>query len=62
MFGSYNAGRGNILRAQRIALREGLDTTHWSAIEQGLPQVTGRRSGETIAYVTRVFDIKEVLR
>ena len=62
MLGSYNAGRGNILRAQRIVLREGLDATHWSAIEQKLPQVTGRRSGETIAYVTRVFDIKEVLR
>ena len=62
MFGSYNAGRGNILRAQRIALREGLNATHWSAIEQGLPQVTGRRSEETIVYVTRIFDIKEVLR
>ena len=62
MFGSYNAGRGSILRAQRIALREGLDATHWSAIERWLPQVTGRRSGETLAYVTRIFDIKEVLR
>ena len=62
MFGSYNAGRTNILRAQRVALDDGLDATQWLAIEQGLPQVTGRRSRETVTYVARIFDIKGVLR
>ena len=30
MFGSYNAGRGNILRAQRLALADGLIGTRWA--------------------------------
>lgn len=62
MFGSYNAGRGNILRAQRVAEGDGLDAVRWAAIEQGLPRVTGRRSRETIAYVDRIFLIKKELR
>ena len=62
MFGSYNAGRGNILRAQRVALQDGLNGTLWSSIEVCLPEVTGRHSTETLTYVSRIFDIKEVLR
>ena len=62
MFGSYNAGRASILRAQRVAAGDGLDGTLWSAIEQGLPRVTGRSSGETLRYVDRILDIKQVLR
>ena len=62
MFGSYNAGRQNIRRAQRVAIEQGLDATSWSAIQHALPRVTGRRSGETLAYVARIFDVKQVLR
>jgi len=62
MFGSYNAGRGNILRAQRVALEDGLNGTLWSSIEQCLPVVTGRHSAETVTYVSRIFDIRETLR
>ena len=62
MFGSYNAGRGNILRAQRFALQDGLNGTLWASIEQRLPSVTGSRSRETVAYVSRIFTIKQVLR
>ena len=62
MFGSYNAGRSNILRAQRIALAEGMAGTSWVSIERCLPQVTGRHSRETLTYVSRIFEIKEVLR
>ena len=62
MFGSYNAGRGNILRAQRVALQDGLNGTLWSSIEVCLPEVTGRHSTETLTYVSRVFDIRGVLR
>ena len=62
MFGSYNAGRANILRAQDVAARQGLDGNRWTSIEHGLPSVTGRRAGETLAYVSRIFEIKTVLR
>jgi len=62
MLGSYNAGRANVLRAQRVAVGDGLDGALWSAIEQGLPRVTGRSSAETLQYVDRVINIKQVLR
>ncbi len=62
MFGSYNAGRASILRAQEIALAEGLNVTLWESIARELPRVTGRRSRETVTYVSRILDIKQVLR
>ena len=62
MFGSYNAGRANVLRAQRVAAGDGLDGALWSSIEQGLPRVTGRSSAETLQYVDRIINIKQVLR
>lgn len=62
MFGSYNAGRGNILGAQRLALADGLDGTRWSEIEARLPEVTGRHSLETRRYVRRIFMVKSALR
>ena len=61
MFGSYNAGRRNILSAQRLALADGLDGTLWSSIETQLPAVTGARNIETRNYITRIFEIKPVL-
>ena len=62
MFASYNAGRGNVLRAQRLALAAGLDGTRWSSIEALLPAVSGRHSRETLGYVRRIFEVKPVLR
>ncbi|MFH1740395.1 MAG: transglycosylase SLT domain-containing protein [bacterium] len=62
MFGSYNAGRSRILKAQRIAQRKGLDPHRWTSIVQTLPSVTRKRSRETIAYVEKIGQIKEVLR
>jgi membrane-bound lytic murein transglycosylase F len=61
MFGSYNAGRRNILNAQRLALSNGLDGTRWSSIETQLPAVTGTHNIETRNYITRIFEIKPVL-
>jgi hypothetical protein len=40
----------------------GLDGTVWESITQGLPEVTGRRSSETLMYIDRIFGIKQVLR
>lgn len=62
MFGSYNAGKGNILKAQKIAEMKGLNPNLWKSIEPTLPRVTGRRSKETIDYVKKIDKIKGVLR
>ncbi len=62
MFGSYNAGKGNILKAQRIARKEGLNVNLWESIERTLPKITGKRSRETIGYIKKINKIKGVLR
>ena len=62
MFGSYNAGKGNILKAQRLARIEELNMNQWGSIEQVLPKVTGKKSAETIGYIKKIHEIKGVLR
>jgi soluble lytic murein transglycosylase-like protein len=62
MFASYNAGKGNILKAQKIAAREKLNPNLWESIEPALQKVTGKHSQETITYVKKINHIKEVLR
>ncbi len=62
MFGSYNAGKGSILRAQKIAEARGLDPNAWKSIELTLPEVTKKRSKETIEYIHKIHHIKEALK
>ncbi len=62
MFGSYNAGKGHIIKAQKIAARNGMNPNLWQSIQKTLPQVTGRHSRETITYVKKIKQIKGVLR
>ena len=62
MFGSYNSGRGNIIKAQGIAKRKGLNPNLWRSVTQTLPEVTSKRSKETIGYVRKINKIKGVLR
>lgn len=47
---SYNAGAGNILRAQRACG----DARNWPEISRCLPQITGAHAAETITYVQRI--------
>lgn len=48
---SYNAGLGNILRAQQLCN----GARHWPEIQRCLPQVTGERNAhETRTYVERI--------
>ncbi len=61
-FGAYNAGKGNVIKAQRIAKFKGLNPNTWSSIVMSLPKVTGRHSRETITYVDKINTIKEVLK
>jgi membrane-bound lytic murein transglycosylase F len=62
MFGSYNTGKGNILRAQKIAEQQGLNPNLWHSIRSSLPAVTGKRSKETLRYVEKIERIEEVLK
>ena len=62
MFGSYNAGKGNILKAQEIAQKKGMNPNMWSSIEKNLMEVTGKCSRETIGYVNKINKVKGVLK
>jgi membrane-bound lytic murein transglycosylase F len=54
MFGSYNAGRRTILRAQQIAREDSLDFLRWENIEVVAPRVRGWRHQETLGYVRKI--------
>ncbi len=62
MFGSYNAGKRNIIKAQRIASKRSLNENLWESIEQTLPGITGQNSDETIGYIKKINKIKGVLK
>ena len=49
--GSYNAGLGNLLKAQKVCG----DPVLYRAIVSCLPDVTGHHSRETITYVDRIW-------
>ncbi len=61
-FGAYNAGKGNIIKAQRVALKKGMNPNLWSSIESALPETTGKRSKETIGYIHKINNIRGVLK
>jgi len=61
-FGSYNAGKMNIIKAQNVAEKKGINPNLWRSIEQTLPSVTGPRSRETLGYVNKIETITEALR
>ncbi len=50
MLAAYNAGVGNILRAQKLARAPAV----WSSVADELPKITGERAGETITYIRRI--------
>lgn len=62
MFGSYNAGKGNILKAQKVAEKRRLNPNLWQSIESALPAITGKRSRETISYIEKIEHVKGVLK
>jgi len=61
-FGAYNAGKGNIIKAQKRAKGSGINPDLWGSIEQTLPEVTGRHSKETLDYVSKIKTIKQILK
>jgi membrane-bound lytic murein transglycosylase F len=54
MFGSYNAGRRTLQRAQDIAEQKALDPLVWPSIQVVAPTVPRWRYSETLQYVTRI--------
>jgi membrane-bound lytic murein transglycosylase F len=54
MLGSYNAGRGTLLRAQSTAREKQLDHCVWRSITEVAPSVRGWRYRETLQYVTKI--------
>jgi membrane-bound lytic murein transglycosylase MltF len=54
VFGSYNAGRATILRAQTRARQDSLDHRRWLSIETVAPRVRNWRHGETLSYVRKI--------
>ncbi len=54
MFASYNAGRGTLLMAQRMARAESLDHRAWPNIERIAPQMRRWRYRETLEYLRRI--------
>lgn len=62
MFGSYNAGEGAIIRAQRLALAEKLDHRTWASIEAVAPRIERWRYRETLGYVRKIRSTHEKMR
>jgi membrane-bound lytic murein transglycosylase MltF len=54
MLGSYNAGRGTLLRARALAERRRLDISQWSSLRSVAPEVPRWRHLETFGYVDRI--------
>lgn len=54
VLGSYNAGRGTLLRARSIAEQRRLDIGQWSSICMVAPEVPKWRHHETLGYVDKI--------
>lgn len=52
---SYNAGAGNLLKAQKKARSAGKDGTLWPDVSDYLAQVTGSHAPGTIRYVEKIY-------
>jgi soluble lytic murein transglycosylase-like protein len=61
MFGSYNAGRGTILKAKEIAEADSLDPKVWQNIEPIAPKVPHWRYSETFGYVRKIDSLYAIL-
>ncbi|HEX4946512.1 MAG TPA: transglycosylase SLT domain-containing protein [Blastocatellia bacterium] len=54
MLSSYNAGRGTLMRAQKVAQTRALDPTLWLSIRTIAPDVPAWRHQETLSYIERI--------
>lgn len=61
MYASYNAGAGNVIKAQKLVKKPD-DPNLWLSVKSKLHKVTGKHSNETLTYVERIKLIKRGLR
>ncbi|MFC1555480.1 transglycosylase SLT domain-containing protein [candidate division KSB1 bacterium] len=54
MFASYNAGRGTMLRAQRVSREQGYGGLLWQEIVAVATEVPRWRHSETIGYISKI--------
>jgi len=62
MMASYNAGMGNIIRAQSKCEMPENDPQTWDCIINKLKFITGKHNIETLEYVRKIKMIKEILK
>ena len=60
-FGSYNAGKGTIQKAQDKAKEKKLDHKSWNSIKEIAPEVPKWRHKETLEYVTKIDSFQNQL-
>ncbi len=53
-FGSYNAGFNNILKAQKVCKKIGVNENLWQNVKSVAPKVPSWRHKETLEYVTKI--------
>jgi len=56
-FGSYNAGFGTLLSAQKVCKKKGLNENYWQSIEKVAPEVPRWRHSETLHYVDKIKNL-----
>ena len=59
-FGSYNAGFRNIVKAQNVCKKNGINENLWKNIKSIASKVRGWRHRETLAYVRRILGMMEI--
>ncbi len=62
MLGAYNAGREALLEAQQVAIERKLNPFLWSSMKRTLPSVIGAEYRQTVAYVDKIFRIREMMK
>jgi len=61
-FGSYNAGKGTIMKAQDKAKVDSLDHTSWESISNVAHKVPKWRYKETLNYVDRIKQYHDIIK
>ena len=56
-FGSYNAGKGYLIKAQERARRKGLNENLWNSVIEVAPEVPRWRHRQTVHYVEKIREL-----
>ncbi|MBF0204104.1 MAG: membrane-bound lytic murein transglycosylase MltF [Desulfamplus sp.] len=70
---SYNVGYGHVLDARKLAAAQGMDSSHWDAVNQTLPLLAKQkyysktkygyaRGHEPVRYINKIFAYYDILK